>query len=91
MATNVLEINAERLWESLERSAEMVVAVLAIIQAGAAYVPLDPEYPAERLALMMEDCDLRWVVVDREREEIQASTILLPLSQEEGGLSLIHI
>ncbi|HEX3526901.1 MAG TPA: amino acid adenylation domain-containing protein, partial [Thermoanaerobaculia bacterium] len=48
----------------LERSAEMVVAVLAIIQAGAAYVPLDPDYPAERLALMMEDCDLRWVVMD---------------------------
>jgi amino acid adenylation domain-containing protein len=69
----------------LERSADMVVAVLAIIQAGAAYVPLDPEYPAERLALMMEDCDLRWVVVDREREEIQASTIRLPLSQPEGG------
>jgi non-ribosomal peptide synthetase component F len=63
----------------------MVVAVLAIIQAGAAYVPLDPDYPAERLALMMEDCDLRWVVVDREREVIQASTILLPLSRAEGG------
>ncbi|HEV2733742.1 MAG TPA: condensation domain-containing protein, partial [Longimicrobiaceae bacterium] len=36
----------------LERSPEMVVAVLATLQAGGAYVPLDPSYPAERLAYM---------------------------------------
>jgi amino acid adenylation domain-containing protein len=39
----------------LERSAEMVVALLAVLEAGAAYVPLDPEYPAERLAHMLAD------------------------------------
>ena len=34
----------------LERSIEMVVALLAVLKAGGAYVPLDPGYPAERLA-----------------------------------------
>ena len=40
---------------SVQRSVEMVVGLLAILKAGAAYVPLDPEYPAERLAYMIED------------------------------------
>ena len=38
-----------------ERSVEMVVALVAIVKAGAAYVPLDPEYPRDRLAFMLED------------------------------------
>ena len=38
-----------------ERSLEMVVGVLGILQAGAAYVPLDPAHPAERLVLCLED------------------------------------
>ena len=39
----------------LDRSAEMVVAWLAILKAGAAYVPLDPDYPQERLRFMLDD------------------------------------
>ena len=39
----------------LGRSSEMVVAVLATLKAGAAYVPLDPNYPQERLAFMLQD------------------------------------
>ncbi|WP_232463571.1 non-ribosomal peptide synthetase [Tumebacillus avium] len=42
----------------LERSAELVVALLAIVKAGGLYVPLDPNYPQERLAFMLEDADL---------------------------------
>ena len=38
-----------------ERSIEMVVALLAVHKAGAAYVPLDPAYPRDRVALMLED------------------------------------
>src|SRR5207302_4710599 len=39
----------------LERSPEMVVALLAVWKAGGAYVPLDPAYPPERLSFMIED------------------------------------
>ena len=39
----------------IERSPQMVIALLAILKAGGAYVPLDPGYPAERLAYMLED------------------------------------
>jgi amino acid adenylation domain-containing protein len=39
----------------LERSLNMIVALLAILKAGGAYLPLDPAYPKERLAYMLED------------------------------------
>ncbi|MEU6153437.1 amino acid adenylation domain-containing protein [Actinosynnema sp. NPDC047251] len=39
----------------LPRSVEYVVSVLAVVKAGAAYLPLDQEYPARRIALMIED------------------------------------
>ncbi|RLK09774.1 amino acid adenylation domain-containing protein [Micromonospora sp. M71_S20] len=42
----------------LERSVDMVVAVLAVLKSGAAYVPLDPTYPGERLAYMLGDSDV---------------------------------
>jgi len=50
---------------SAMRSAEMAVAVLATIKAGAAYVPLDPSYPAERLRLIIEDCQAPIMVDDK--------------------------
>ncbi|MFQ4143782.1 amino acid adenylation domain-containing protein [Chlorogloeopsis sp. ULAP02] len=39
----------------LEKSLEMVIGILAILKAGGAYLPLDPSYPRERLAFMLED------------------------------------
>ncbi|HEX2798924.1 MAG TPA: condensation domain-containing protein, partial [Thermoanaerobaculia bacterium] len=39
----------------VERSADMLVALLGILKTGAAYVPLDPAFPKERLALILED------------------------------------
>jgi non-ribosomal peptide synthetase component F len=40
----------------VERSLEMIVAILGILKTGAAYVPLDPSYPKDRLAWMLSDC-----------------------------------
>jgi amino acid adenylation domain-containing protein len=39
----------------MERSREMVIALLAVLKAGCAYVPIDPEYPQERIRYMLED------------------------------------
>ncbi len=50
----------------MERSVEMVVALLGILKAGAAYVPLDPDYPAGRLAFMLADAQVP-VLLTQER------------------------
>ncbi|GAA1024598.1 MULTISPECIES: amino acid adenylation domain-containing protein [Amycolatopsis] len=50
----------------VRRSAEMVVALLAIWKAGGAYVPLDPEWPLERHAYVIDEAAVRIAVVDRE-------------------------
>ena len=39
----------------VERSLEMVVGLLGILKSGGAYIPLDPNYPPERLAMMLTD------------------------------------
>jgi amino acid adenylation domain-containing protein len=46
----------------LERSVAMVAAVVGVLKAGAAYLPLDPSYPHDRLALMLEDSGTELVV-----------------------------
>ncbi len=52
---------------AMERSLEMVVGVLAVLKAGGAYLPLDPAYPADRLAYMLEDSGAR-VLLTRSSE-----------------------
>ena len=52
----------QRVCLCLERGAEMLAAVLGIVKAGAAYVPLDPAFPAERLRFMAEDAELTLLV-----------------------------
>nr|WP_256463669.1 non-ribosomal peptide synthase/polyketide synthase [Kitasatospora sp. SUK 42] len=56
---------------ALPRSAELVVTVLAVLRTGAAYVPLDPEYPAARIGHMLDDSRPVAVVTDvRTRERL---------------------
>lgn len=56
----------ERIGVFAERSAEMVVAMLATLKAGGAYVPLDPSYPSERLEFMAKDSSLVAILSTRE-------------------------
>ncbi len=50
----------------LERSPELVAALLGVLKIGGAYVPLDPEYPPERLSMVLQDCGARLLVTSRE-------------------------
>src|SRR5215217_1850004 len=50
---------------ALERSVEMIVGLLAILKAGGAYLPLDPSYPRERLAYMIEQSNARIILTQK--------------------------
>ena len=54
----------------LERTPQMVVALLAVLKAGAAYLPLDPAYPRERLAFMIEDSGASLVITRSESAQV---------------------
>ena len=59
----------------VERSIEMVVGLLAILKSGGAYVPMDPAYPRERIAWMLQDIDASVLVtIDRLRASLPQTT-----------------
>ena len=63
-----LGVGAEtRVGLSVERSIDMVVALLGVLKAGGAYVPLDPSYPAERLQYMAEDGQIEVLLTGSDR------------------------
>lgn len=67
---------------AVERSLDMVIALLAVLKVGAAYVPLDPEYPEDRLVYMIADSGLSLVLTQ--------SLLLnsLPLPENTNSLCL---
>jgi Condensation domain/AMP-binding enzyme/TubC N-terminal docking domain len=64
----------------LKRSTELIVALLGVLKTGAAYVPLDPIYPRQRIAGILDDVKPDVVVTERE---------LLPLVSDEGRQCLL--
>ncbi|WP_220634945.1 non-ribosomal peptide synthetase [Georgfuchsia toluolica] len=58
----------------LERSPEMVVGLLGVLKSGAAYVPLDPTYPPERLDFMARDAGLRLLLTERKSRHLFAES-----------------
>lgn len=57
------------------RSVEMVVGILGILKAGGAYVPIDPSYPSARIALVIEDSHLGFILTSEQvRAALPAST-----------------
>ncbi|MUG96548.1 amino acid adenylation domain-containing protein [Scytonema sp. UIC 10036] len=67
----------------VERSLEMIVGVLGILKAGAAYVPIDPNYPQERIEFMLKDSGTSVLLTQ--------SSLLdqLPLTKLENSLQII--
>ncbi|MBV9792200.1 MAG: amino acid adenylation domain-containing protein [Chloroflexi bacterium] len=59
----------------LDRSPELIVAILGVLKAGAAYVPLDPTYPVERLRFMLSDADVAIVLTQPQLGEQLAALV----------------
>jgi len=72
---------------SLQRSLETIVALLAVLKAGAAYLPLDPEYPQDRLHFMCKDSGARLMLTQRAvlpRLPSMADTLVLDEAELAG-------
>ncbi|HEX8429929.1 MAG TPA: condensation domain-containing protein, partial [Longimicrobium sp.] len=78
----------ERVGVFLERSPDAVVAFLGVLRAGAAYLPLDPEYPAERLEYMLDDSGARAVLAHASlASRLPAGEIPVLLLDREDGVA----
>ncbi len=73
----------------VERSLSMLVALYAVHKAGAAYVPLDPVYPHDRLAYMAEDAGLRVVITQRAFENVVSVAAPLLLDELDATLAAL--
>ena len=71
----------------MKRSPEMVIGLLGILKAGAAYLPLDPALPRNRVQFMLRDAEVAIILSERElSDHLQsASAILLPIEEIAGA------
>ncbi|WFU79161.1 LLM class flavin-dependent oxidoreductase [Bradyrhizobium sp. CIAT3101] len=76
----------------VERSAEMMIGLLGILKAGAAYVPMDPSYPDERIALMLEDSRAGVVVTTTNlATALPRHTPIVCVDAEDGEADRPHV
>ena len=75
----------ERVAICVERSLEMVVGLLGILKAGAAYVPVDPEYPQDRIAYVLRDAGARVVLTQRRLLGLLQDTGTVPEGNGDKG------
>ncbi|MEJ6982474.1 amino acid adenylation domain-containing protein, partial [Pedobacter sp. P351] len=69
----------------IERSLNMITGILAILKAGGVYVPIDPEYPSERIRFMLEDAGATLVVSSRESKPKLGDTVGLKIIEVDGS------
>lgn len=53
----------------MDKTVEMIVVILAVLKAGAAYVPMDPVYPRDRILYMVDDCRPKFMITSKKAEE----------------------
>ncbi|MGY2372553.1 amino acid adenylation domain-containing protein [Pseudomonas sp. SDO5201_S390] len=70
----------------MERSLEMIIGLLGILKSGAGYVPLDPEYPAQRLAFALQDSQPLAVLVHAQTRTVLADTAVAQVDLADGSL-----
>jgi len=85
----------------LERSAEMIIAMLGIVKAGGAYVPIDPLYPQERIHYMLEDTAAKLVItsvaledkVTKDNNRVEAVMIdaMQPIINRQASTNLSQV
>ena len=61
----------------LDRSEQMVIAILAILKSGGAYVPIDPEYPVERIDYIVKDIAGKLIITEKKHANIVSSDSLI--------------
>ena len=83
LIANGVKIN-DRVAVKMSRIKEFAAAVIGANKAGAAYVPIDPEYPEDRIAYMLEDCGASCVLSD---ENIEEALRTVPGSAQVGTLA----
>ncbi|MDJ0840059.1 MAG: amino acid adenylation domain-containing protein [Acidobacteriota bacterium] len=71
----------------LDRSAEMVVGMLGVLEAGAAFLPLDPTNPPERLAYIVDDADMKLLIAHRHLGSDLIDRIDVPVIYTDEDLS----
>ncbi|MGC4890936.1 amino acid adenylation domain-containing protein [Micromonospora sp. DT227] len=69
-----------------ERSVELVAGLLGVLKAGGAYLPLDPEYPADRLAFMVTDADAPVVLVQSHLRDVLPATTATVLDLDDAAV-----
>src|SRR5207253_10378887 len=73
----------------MDRAPEMTISVLAVLKAGAGYVPIDPSYPVQRIVGMLNDCSI-WLLLTQARlsEDLPAHSARVLSVDEEWGSSI---
>ncbi len=66
---DIAQSQQARIGICIDKSPEAIAAMLGILKAGAAFVPLDPEYPADRIAYMIDDAEITTVIAQPEHQQ----------------------
>ncbi|GGM34198.1 non-ribosomal peptide synthetase [Longimycelium tulufanense] len=75
----------------LPRSPEFLVAIHAVLAAGGAYVPIDPQHPEQRVRTLLTDCDARLVVTDGKFDGLLDELGIRPVDPSETGELVDHV